>query len=117
MSFLGNLVKAPLKGIGDIFKGVGQTLISPFKAAWDALKTVGNVALDFITFKWGKIPGDVVKGTTNIVKDIGVGPLNILRGSVGLGAMAVGTVGGTMIGGPWGGAAGYAASAQFANWI
>ena len=117
MSFFGNLIKAPFKGIGDIVKGAAQTLISPLKAAWDGVKTIASVGKDFLTLKWNKIPGDVAHGAINMVKDVGEGPLNMLRGTVGLGAMVGGTALGTAVGGPLGGAAAYAATAQFANWV
>ncbi len=116
MGFFSNLVSAPFKGIGDIVKGVGQTIISPFKAAWDGLKTVGTVAKDFLTLNWTSIPGDAIKGTLGMVGDLAEGPLNVARGTVGLGALVGGTVAGSAFG-PIGGAAGYATAAQFANWI
>jgi hypothetical protein len=116
MGFFGNLVSGPLNAAKNLVKGAVQTLVSPFTAAFSALKTVGNVALDLVTFNWGKIPGHVVNGTMDTVKNLGEGPLNMLRGTVGLGATVGGTAAGMALG-PLGGAAGYSAGANFSAWI
>ncbi len=116
MGFFGNLVSAPFKGIGDIVKGAVKTVISPVTASWDALKTIGSTAKDFLTFNWKDIPGDIGGGIKNIGGDLLGGPLDVVRGSVGLGVLAGGTMLGSTLG-PLGGIAGYSVAAQIANKI
>ena len=116
MGFFGNIISAPFKGVADIVKGAAKTLVSPLTAAWDGVKTLTTTAKDLLTFNFKAIPGDVGTGIKNIGGDLLGGPLDMLRGTVGLGVLAGGTALGSM-GGPLGGIAGYTLSAQLANKI
>jgi hypothetical protein len=86
MGFIGNLIKAPFKAVGDV---VGGAFKATFGTAFKALSTVLDAGFKFVTFRWGDAARTLAKGTVDTFKTFAGGVGQAARGSLMLGGTAL----------------------------
>lgn len=99
MGFIGNLIKAPFKAVGDV---VGGAFKATFGTAFKAVGTVLDAGFKFLTFRWGDAAKTLVKGTVDTVGTFFGGVGQVARGGLMLGGTAASLgLAATGVGAPW----------------